>query len=213
MPLKRGAITASQPVQAGWHSKSVKAWIGFGSCAWYIGSQARLVRAFAQMCHKLISAGINFLVKMCRDLSISNQDDFCRSSYGVFYWMAVYALIACLLGIGGNFTLRFAGVQIRALPHSVAMLWKKADQEGISPFQALTVGLSTRVGTGNIIGIAVALTLGGPGAIFWMWVTALLGMSIAFVESTLAQIFKVPHKDRTFRGGPAYYIRMGLNSR
>src|SRR5260363_7581 len=70
----------------------------------------------------------------------------------------------------------------------------------------------TRVGTGNIIGIAVALTLGGPGAIFWMWVTALLGMSIAFVESTLAQIFKVPHKDRTFRGGPAYYIRMGLNS-
>ncbi|CCD29964.1 Alanine/glycine/cation symporter [Candidatus Glomeribacter gigasporarum BEG34] len=124
-----------------------------------------------------------------------------------------YALIACLLGIGGYFTLRFAGVQIRALPHSVAMLWKKADQEGISPFQALTVGLSTRVGTGNIIGIAVALTLGGPGAIFWMWVTALLGMSIAFVESTLAQIFKVPHKDRTFRGGPAYYIRMGLNSR
>src|SRR5260363_243400 len=74
-----------------------------------------------------------------------------------------YALIACLLGIGGYFTLRFAGVQIRALPHSVAMLWKKADQEGISPFQALTVGLSTRVGTGNIIGIAVALTLGGSG--------------------------------------------------
>src|SRR5260363_20155 len=68
-----------------------------------------------------------------------------------------YALIACLLGIGGYFTLRFAGVQIRALPHSVAMLWKKADQEGISPFQALTVGLSTRVGTGNIIGIALAM--------------------------------------------------------
>ncbi len=123
------------------------------------------------------------------------------------------ALIACLLGAGGYFTLRFAGVQARALPHSVAMLWKRAGKEGITPFQALTIGLASRVGTGNIVGIAVALTVGGPGAIFWMWLTALLGMSTAFVESTLAQIFKVPHKNQTFRGGPAYYIRMGLNSR
>src|SRR5260363_214821 len=102
MPLKRGAITASQPVQAGWHSKSVKAWIGFGSCAWYIGSQARLVRAFAQMCHKLISAEINFLVKMCRDLSISNQDYICRSSYGVFYWMAVLCADCGFINPGWN---------------------------------------------------------------------------------------------------------------
>ncbi|ODP31200.1 sodium:alanine symporter family protein [Pandoraea sp. ISTKB] len=124
-----------------------------------------------------------------------------------------YPLVIALLGAGLYFTLRFGGIQFRALAHSVCLLRKSGSTGGISPFQAFATGLASRVGTGNIAGVAVALTIGGPGAIFWMWMTALLGMASAFVESTLAQIFKVPHRDDTFRGGPAYYIQLGLGSR
>jgi AGCS family alanine or glycine:cation symporter len=84
---------------------------------------------------------------------------------------------------------------------------------GISSFQAFCVGLASRVGTGNIAGVAIALTVGGPGAIFWMWIVALIGMATAMVEATLAQVFKVRAGDGTFRGGPAFYIQRGLNSR
>ena len=84
---------------------------------------------------------------------------------------------------------------------------------GISPFQAFCVSMASRVGTGNIAGVAIALTLGGPGAVFWMWCVALVGMATAFVEATLAQMYKVPQPDGTFRGGPAYYIQRGLGSR
>jgi AGCS family alanine or glycine:cation symporter len=128
------------------------------------------------------------------------------------HWL-FYLLVVLLLGVGLYFTLRFGFLQLRALPHSVRMLWQKADHEGITSFQAFAIGLASRVGTGHIAGVAVALTAGGPGAVFWMWVTAFLGMASAFVESTLAQLFKTPHGDGTFRGGPAYYIRFGLNSR
>ena len=86
-------------------------------------------------------------------------------------------------------------------------------QGGISSFQAFCIGLASRVGTGNIAGVAIALTVGGPGAIFWMWCVAFLGMATGFIEATLAQIFKVPQPDGTFRGGPAYYIERGLGSR
>src|SRR4051812_2196099 len=86
----------------------------------------------------------------------------------------------------------------------------RADSEGgISSFQAFAVGLASRVGTGNIAGVAIALTLGGPGAIFWMWVVAALGMATAFIEATLAQLFKVRSADGSFRGGPAFYINVG----
>jgi AGCS family alanine or glycine:cation symporter len=124
-----------------------------------------------------------------------------------------YMLIALLIGAGCWFTWRFSGIQLRALPLSVCALFRKDDTDGISSFQAFATGLASRVGTGNIVGVAVALSAGGPGAIFWMWVTALLGMSLAFVEATLAQIFKVSHRDSSFRGGPAYYIWIGLRSR
>lgn len=129
-----------------------------------------------------------------------------------------YVLIVLLLGAGAWFTVRFGAIQLRALWLSVQVVGRKGAEGsdaagGITSFQAFATGLASRVGTGNIAGVAVALTLAGPGAIFWMWLTALLGMASAFVEATLAQIFKVAHGDRTFRGGPAYYIQIGLGSR
>jgi AGCS family alanine or glycine:cation symporter len=84
------------------------------------------------------------------------------------------------------------------------------DKDGISPFQALTVSLASRVGTGNIAGVAVAITLGGPGAIFWMWMVALVGMATAYAESMLAQLYKEHGPGGMYRGGPAYYIKKGL---
>ncbi len=122
------------------------------------------------------------------------------------------ALVVALLGAGAFFTYRFRAVQIAAFWESFRVMARSGagDAHGITPFQAFVTGLASRVGTGNIAGVAVALSAGGPGAIFWMWITALVGMASAFGESTLAQIFKVPHGDHGFRGGPAYYIRDGL---
>ncbi len=127
-------------------------------------------------------------------------------------WMLVFVLPAA----GIYFTARTRGVQFRHL----GTMWKvifssrgNAGSEGISSFQAFAISLASRVGTGNIVGVAIALTLGGPGAIFWMWVMAFLGMATAYAEATLAQLYKIPHSDGTFRGGPAYYIQRGLKSR
>jgi AGCS family alanine or glycine:cation symporter len=89
---------------------------------------------------------------------------------------------------------------------------RQTDAAGITPFQALTVSLASRVGTGNIAGVAVALYLGGPGAIFWMWMVALVGMATAYSESTLAQLFKVKNAEGQYRGGPAFYIARGLGA-
>ena len=126
-------------------------------------------------------------------------------------------LIYLLLGIGLFFTLRMGFMQIRLLPRGVKeMLGGRnhvAGSNDISSFQAFATGLASRVGTGNVAGVATAIALGGPGAVFWMWMTALLGMASAFAESSLAQLFKVSHHDNTFRGGPAYYIQKGLNMR
>ena len=88
---------------------------------------------------------------------------------------------------------------------------RDVDKSGISSFQALCTSLSARVGTGNLAGVAIAISLGGPGAIFWMWAIALLGMATAFAEATLAQVYKVRNREGEFRGGPAYYINQGLN--
>ena len=124
-----------------------------------------------------------------------------------------WVLVFTLSGAGLIFTVLTRGVQFRLF----GTMWKtifssRSNQgEGISSFQAFAVSLASRVGTGNIVGVAIALTLGGPGAIFWMWVMALLGMATAFVEATLAQLYKIRHgDDHTFRGGPAYYITRGL---
>lgn len=85
--------------------------------------------------------------------------------------------------------------------------------KGIAPFQAFAISAASRVGTGNIAGVATAIVLGGPGAVFWMWVIAFIGAASAFIEATLAQVYKVPDKEGGFRGGPAYYITRGLNQK
>ncbi|WBU63311.1 alanine/glycine:cation symporter family protein [Paracoccus aerodenitrificans] len=125
-----------------------------------------------------------------------------------------YILIYGLLAVGIYFTLRLGFIQFAHFGE----MWRcvtssdKTDKDGISPFQALTVSLASRVGTGNIAGVAVALTLGGPGAIFWMWMVALVGMATAYAESTLAQLYKTHGPDGMYRGGPAAYISRGLNA-
>ncbi|MBD3688906.1 alanine:cation symporter family protein [Nanchangia anserum] len=124
-----------------------------------------------------------------------------------------WVILAVLLAGGIVLTLTSGGVQLRYFAHMLKTVLgsrKGAGADGISSFQAFALGLADRVGTGNIAGVAIALSLGGPGAIFWMWVVAFLGMSTAFLESTLAQIYKVRNPDGTFRGGPAFYLRDGL---
>ncbi len=125
-------------------------------------------------------------------------------------------VIITLLGTGLYFTLSLFFVQIRLLPQSIREMLGGRNVErkhAISPFQAFVTGLASRVGVGNIAGVSIAITMGGPGAVFWMWVTALLGMSSAFAESSLAQLFKVKDLAGHFRGGPAYYITSGLKQR
>ena len=126
-----------------------------------------------------------------------------------------YILIYLLVGAGLYFTMSTRFVQFRMFPQMIRNLIgsRGGSEGGISSFQAFAVGLASRVGTGNIAGVSIAVVLGGPGAVFWMWVVGLLGMSTALVEATLAQLYKVRGGDGSFRGGPAYYIESGLKSR
>jgi AGCS family alanine or glycine:cation symporter len=126
-----------------------------------------------------------------------------------------YVLIYGLLAVGIFFTIRLRFQQILRFGEMFRVVTSApaTDKEGISPFQALCTSLASRVGTGNIAGVAVALTLGGPGAIFWMWMVALVGMATAYAESTLAQLYKVHDREGdtgVYRGGPAFYIARGL---
>ncbi|MDO5613357.1 MAG: alanine/glycine:cation symporter family protein [Paracoccus sp. (in: a-proteobacteria)] len=123
-----------------------------------------------------------------------------------------YILIYGLLGVGLYLTIRLGFLQFRHFGELFRCVLgsSQSDKDGISPFQALTVSLASRVGTGNIAGVAVALTHGGPGAIFWMWMVALVGMATAYSESMLAQLYKVHGPGGMYRGGPAYYISHGL---
>lgn len=123
-----------------------------------------------------------------------------------------YILIYGLLAVGLYLTVRLGFLQFRHFGEMFRCVigTGERDTDGISPFQALTVSLASRVGTGNIAGVAVALTLGGPGAIFWMWMVALVGMATAYSESMLAQLYKVHGPNGMYRGGPAYYISKGL---
>ena len=126
-----------------------------------------------------------------------------------------YILIVMLISIGIYFNFKTKFVQFRLFREMFRLLGDRIDsgkkQEGkISSFQAFCISTASRVGTGNIAGIAIAIVTGGPGAIFWMWLIALIGSASSFVESTLAQIYKI--KDgKSFRGGPAYYMEQGLN--
>ncbi|MCB0942023.1 MAG: alanine:cation symporter family protein [Mycobacterium sp.] len=125
-----------------------------------------------------------------------------------------YVLIYLLVAVGIYFTIRTRFIQIRYFGRMLRQVLHSREQsDGISSFQAFCVGLASRVGTGNIAGVAIALTVGGPGAIFWMWVVAAIGMATALIEATLGQIFKVRADDGSFRGGPAFYIQRGLGSR
>ncbi|SFC69513.1 alanine/glycine:cation symporter family protein [Tropicimonas isoalkanivorans] len=124
-----------------------------------------------------------------------------------------YVLIYGLLAVGVYFTIRLGGIQFRHFGEFFRVIRKapETDDQGITPFQALTVSLASRVGVGNIAGVAVALNLGGPGAIFWMWMVALVGMATAYSESTLAQLYKTHGPRGMYRGGPAFYISHGMN--
>ncbi|WP_137724263.1 alanine/glycine:cation symporter family protein [Prescottella subtropica] len=131
------------------------------------------------------------------------------------YW---YVVIVLLVGLGLYFTVRSRFVQIRLLPDMLRSVVEGAEtlpdgSKGISAFKAFSISAASRVGTGNIAGVAIAISVGGPGAVFWMWVMAILGASSAFIESTLAQLYKVRDKDGGFRGGPAYYMLHGLRKR
>ena len=136
------------------------------------------------------------------DATLSSVSDL------LFSWVLMWLLV----GAGIFFTIRTRGVQLRhtgAIASSVAGS-RDGRHGGITSFQAFAVGLACRVGTGNIVGVALALIMGGPGAVLWMWLVAILGTATAFSEATLAQLFKVRRQDGTFRGGPAYYISRGL---
>lgn len=129
-------------------------------------------------------------------------------------WMYSYILIILLVGAGIYFTIRTKGIQFRALKEAIRVVMEpKEDEKSISSFQALMISTASRVGTGNIAGISTALCLGGPGAVFWMWLTALLGSASAFIESSLAQIYKRKAADGSSYGGPAYYIQAVLKKR
>ncbi len=124
-----------------------------------------------------------------------------------------YILIILLVGAGLFFTLWTRGAQFRLLGEQFRSLKEKPkDGKGISSFQALMVSTASRVGTGNIIGVSTALCIGGFGSVFWMWIIALVGAASAFIESTLAQIYKRRGTDGSY-GGPAYYIEQGLKCR
>lgn len=130
-------------------------------------------------------------------------------------YLYTYVLIVLLLGGGVYFTIRTKGVQIRYLLESIRVVLdrNKEGENSISSFHALMVSTASRVGTGNIAGISTAICVGGPGAIFWMWMTAILGSATAFVEGTLAQIYKRRASDGSCYGGPAYYIEGALKKR
>ncbi|GAB6262423.1 alanine:cation symporter family protein [Photobacterium sp. CCB-ST2H9] len=125
-----------------------------------------------------------------------------------------HLLVYLLVAVGIYFTFRLGFIQIRQFRHAIGVLKKGKDSDaGISSYQVFCTSMAARVGTGNMAGVAVALTIGGPGAIFWMWAMALFGMATAFVESTLAQVYKVKDVDGQYRGGPAYYMEQGLGQR
>ena len=138
------------------------------------------------------------------------------SALNEIVWSPV--LVVLLVGAGIYFSCRTRFVQVRRFGLMIRSLFSKAEvaddgkTQGISSFEAFCVALSGRVGTGNIVGVATAIALGGPGAIFWMWIIAFFGASTAFVESTLAQQYKFEHPSG-YRGGPAMYIEKGLRAR
>ncbi len=128
-------------------------------------------------------------------------------------WVWSPALVYLCLAVGLYFSIHTRFMQLRHMGGMLGQMFRgKSSAAGVSSFQALTIALSGRVGTGNIAGVATAIGFGGPGAVFWMWMVAFLGAATAYVESTLGQIYKTEHHG-LYRGGPAYYIEKGLGWR
>ncbi|TYR80713.1 alanine:cation symporter family protein [Priestia megaterium] len=131
-------------------------------------------------------------------------------------WMWSYILIGLLIAAGIYFTIRTKFVQFRNFGEMFRLLGEKDEstdsKDSVSGLQAFFISTASRVGTGNVAGVATAIALGGPGAVFWMWLIALLGSATAFIESTLAQVYKIKDGSR-YRGGPAYYMEKALNAR
>lgn len=144
------------------------------------------------------------------------MQDFIKSIVGTgntILWS--YVLIGLLIVLGLYFTIRSRGVQFRLLPDMIRLLTENSSnksKKGVSSFQAFCISTASRVGTGNLAGVAIAIATGGPGSVFWMWIIALIGAGSSFVESTLAQIYKIKDGD-SYRGGPAYYMEKALNAR
>ncbi|MBW1603719.1 alanine:cation symporter family protein [Streptomyces sp. JJ66] len=127
------------------------------------------------------------------------------------FW--TYLLIPLVAVAGLYFTFRSRGAQLRLFP-DMLRVFKAKTTGGVSPFGAFTISAAARIGTGNVAGVATAITLGGPGAVFWMWMMALIGGASAFVESVLAQLYKARGRQPgTYRGGPAYYMERALGKR
>ena len=144
-----------------------------------------------------------------------NELETIFTSLNDFIWSTMF-LVPLLVGISFYFTIRTRGVQFTLLLDTVKKLGNSSSgggEKSISSIQAFAVGLASRIGTGNLAGVAMALVLGGPGAIFWMWFIALFGAVNAFIESTLAQVYKVKDKEVGYRGGPAYYMKYGLKKK
>lgn len=131
-------------------------------------------------------------------------------------WLYSYVLIIMLIGLGLFFTVKINFKQFTLIGNMFKLMTESAEvkegRKGVSSFQAFCISAASRIGTGNIAGVAVAISAGGPGAVFWMWVIALIGGATGFVESTLGQIYKIKDGDE-YRGGPAYYIEQALGKR
>ena len=139
------------------------------------------------------------------------MDSFATLVGDISNFMYGKLLIVMLLSTGIYFSIRTGLIQIRLIKETIRVIMEKpADKDSVSSFQALMVSTASRVGTGNIVGVASAICLGGFGAIFWMWITAFFGGASAFIESTLAQIYKKRGKNGSY-GGPAYYIEQALH--
>ncbi|AKE41498.1 Na+/alanine symporter family [Corynebacterium kutscheri] len=149
---------------------------------------------------------------------MENLESFITNVVNDNLWKVIPFL---LIAAGVYFAIRTVLVQVRMIPEMFRSVVEKSestddahtDVAGVSAFKAFTISAASRVGTGNVAGVAVAITLGGPGAVFWMWMIALLGGATAFVESTLAQLWKTKDADGSYVGGPAYYMTRGLNAR
>ncbi|MEG3014582.1 MAG: alanine:cation symporter family protein, partial [Cetobacterium sp.] len=123
-----------------------------------------------------------------------------------------YVLIAVLIISGLYFTFKLKFANITEIKEMFKVMLEKGNGKGVSPFQAFCISAGSKVGTGSLAGVALAISVGGPGSIFWMWVLAIIAGSLSLVENTLAQIYK-KKENGIFVGGPAYYMELGMNKK